>query len=150
ALMQHHGCSTRLIDFTTNPLIALFFASDPSEKADGEVIVLTYKRVNEKIDSGELFTHPRDFVYQPPHITDRIVGQSGCFVYSHLPNRELDGLKSIERISIKNSEKSEIREELSYLGVNYTNIFPGLDGICRDLNDVLINDLELDAIFNML
>ena len=40
ASLQHYGLKTNLIDFTTNPLVALFFACNSSFDEDGRIIVL--------------------------------------------------------------------------------------------------------------
>lgn len=149
ALMQHYGCATRLIDFTTNPLIALFFASDPSHRKSGELIVSSYKRSQNSVTDSELFNQEQSFVYQPPHITERIIGQSGCFVYCHQPAQKLQTSQATQH-RVSNREKPLVRKELAALGITYSSIFPGLDGICRDLNDTLVNDLALEALFSEL
>lgn len=46
--MQHHGTPTRLLDWTENVLIALYFAVKDSPEVDGEIWTLYPLRLNSK------------------------------------------------------------------------------------------------------
>lgn len=54
--MQHYSLPTRLLDITTNPLIALFFACSegPSGSEDGEVVVFQIPKVNLKYFDSDI------------------------------------------------------------------------------------------------
>lgn len=140
-LMQHHGCSTRLLDFTSNPLIALFFATGPPLNKNGDLIIAKYGRSYDNVSDDKLFERTHNFAYFPPHITERIIGQFGCFLYSANPTKPLGKEKQITKITINIKSKQSIRSELQTLGISQSTLFPGLDGICKDINDSLVLSL---------
>ena len=66
--LQHYGGKTNLIDFTTDYLLALFFACDGSPDHDGRVILLR--------KSGEMSSHFK----QPRNPSNRVIAQKSVFV----------------------------------------------------------------------
>ncbi len=46
--------------------------------------------------------------------------------------------KQIVKYKITNFEKYSLREELETLGINHSVLFPGLDGVCKSINDKLV------------
>jgi hypothetical protein len=56
--------------------------------------------------------------------------------------------KQIEKVDIPEKAKGPIREELKDLGISYSSLFPGMDGVCQDLNDKLVLNLNFDEIFS--
>ena len=68
AELQHFGGSTNLIDFTTDYLVALFFACDGLPDEDGRVVLLE--------TSGEI----AEYVWAPRSPVNRTIAQKSVFV----------------------------------------------------------------------
>ena len=68
--LQHYGGKTNLIDFTTDYLIALFFACDGSHDDDGRVLLLKHTEENKSKYS----------IVRPQHPQNRVIAQKSIFV----------------------------------------------------------------------
>jgi hypothetical protein len=59
-IMQHHGAPTRLMDWTTSPYIAAWFAIDGHEDTDGDMALWVYDRSGADLFLMEASEHLKD------------------------------------------------------------------------------------------
>lgn len=163
ALAQHHQIPTRLLDWTTNPLVSLFFAV---ERTDAEfesriyrgkiydVQIYDYERHNE-MDAKTFDQDVAPFrFYMPNYVDRRLAAQSSCFTlhpqmefyekeryYHHFQDvlpREL----AVETCIVPKSRFGPIKSELYEIGISPKTIFPGLDGLGRSITYALTAQRE--------
>jgi len=149
-LARHYGMSTRLLDWTLNPLAALWFAvSKPAYKnEEGELengVVWKFEPPEHLFITPAFspFNPKRTTVFQPNHINQRIVAQSGWFtVHKYIEKRDkfipmerlISTKKYLTKLIIPAQEFGEIRYQLDRFGVNNASLFPDLDGLCRHID----------------
>jgi hypothetical protein len=117
AFAQHHGVPTRLLDWTKNPMIAVFFAVAFDEDCDAAVFKFKYNNyaLTEKED-------PFDFksvtVYRPRSITKRIIAQQGLFTIHPIPSKSFSKAPAkgtLEKIVIDKEYRKKLNKPLALM-----------------------------------
>jgi hypothetical protein len=154
ALMQHHNCPTRLLDWTTSPYVALYFAVEQERDRDGAVWAMIaenlvrymefeherfYDLTTEHLESG-----PEDYINMAlaGRSSQRLQAQQGLFAFStnilacHDEIIESIDSKYIQdvlpaKIIIPADKKEEFLTRLWRMNITASALFPGLDGMGR-------------------
>lgn len=164
-LAQHYGLPTRLLDWTTNPLTALFFAVSNSkhEQIDGAFFAflsrndmpgyehegLLYnhrdaKTINSLIKEilhekkgNDFFKYPVRII--PNNQAGRIILQSSRFTLYLNNSKKYDiGNPAIFKINIPWKYKKSILKELSLLNINRSTLFMDMESIIADIKSEMI------------
>lgn len=139
-LAQHHGVPTRLLDWTSKPLVSLYFAVKETVEKDGAIFTI-------QKDRPKVFTiaalarhnaHPPCYdcglddpgILYAPDIHQRVTLQGSAFSISRKPWKP--AVKNPTFV-IPAGKRDVVRRQLLDLGLNEAALFPDLDGIARAL-----------------
>ena len=127
--LQHYGAKTNLIDFTTDYLIAIFFACSGEPKVPGRVIVL---KKTENIE---------DMIIRPYNPRSRVIAQKSVFLY---PPQGFIDVPDNKKVTIPFILKQPL---LTYLrqhhDISAETIYNDIHGFIRNQNIHKIAYIEL-------
>ena len=163
---QHYGAPTRFLDWSGNPLVALYFACHSQKRCDGNVWLLhvpNYKRFTFRKLSGEaeerinirdivtglingenkysIFEYP--ILYAPYYVDARMSAQSSWFMVWGTNNSPLEAM--IGKRKHQMEYVAEIPKEIT-IGENEMRRFWHRFSICADSKQRILRELDTAGI----
>lgn len=133
AIAQHHGMSTRLLDWTESLLVAAYFAVEKAgTKGNAVIYGVKNLRTISSTEEKRPFAIKSPGIYRPPHIAARIPAQRSIFTVHPSPT-DTFAPKGLERWVISRQVCSDVKRILDACAINESSLFPDMDGLSRYL-----------------
>lgn len=150
AFGQHYGLETPLLDWTTSPFVAAFFAFEKKLEKEEKTIIaygLKYKKLckeSEKVWKHNNPSRPVDFFSPMSSEFGRITNQQGLFTFTE-DGRSIDAWTEelfkketkepiLIKINIKSHMRYEFLKNLNVMGINHRTIYPDIEGAAKFCN----------------
>ena len=154
--MQHHGLPTRLLDWSENFAVALYFAMK-RPRSEAAIWVLNPFKLNRKTLGKEMVINPSDLdadyfqcyirrthripadvvAFSPLRHNQRVFNQKSGFTLHDRLDVPLEELHPdvVKKFVIPDECFDDAKLFLDFSGVSEFSLFPDLDGLAREIKD---------------
>jgi FRG domain len=134
AYAQHLGVPTRLLDWSSSPLVATFFALQGEAETDRAIYYMQYSKFIHEVDEKEKspFGCSKEGRFTPPLLFDRIRAQRGLFTVHPVPTKIFyrDEMKVLR---IAHADAKKFRKALFKYGVDHWLVYPDAEGLGQQM-----------------